>query len=157
MHYLDNFFNMAPPNPLKCSWGLQGNLSVWLWDCSGVSVSPYQLNVLTSQLSLLGICIATKLDTPSGQVSCLRVQVAKLEILYKCELLSLTRQLQQACRVVVVRRTFIQRMINLSAIAREFNHWVHPNQGFWSDLRQWNINTIYITVYGELEQSSHVQ
>ncbi len=48
----------------------------------------------------------------------------------KRELLSLIGQLQHACCVVRVGRTFLRRMIELSSIMKELYHRVRLNEGF---------------------------
>ena len=55
----------------------------------------------------------------------------------KQELLSLIGQLQHACCVLRVGRSFLRRMIDLPTKGEKLSHNITLNKGFQSDLRWW--------------------
>ena len=55
----------------------------------------------------------------------------------KRNLLSLIGQLQHACCVIRLGRTFLRQMITLSTTAKKLHHRIRLNKGFRSDLQWW--------------------
>ena len=55
----------------------------------------------------------------------------------KRELLLLISQLQHACRMVRIGRTFVRKMIDLSVVPKELDQWVRLNSAFRSEMHWW--------------------
>ena len=55
------------------------------------------------------------------------------------QIVLLIGHLQHACWVVQAGRTFLRRMIDLSSVPKELDHWVRLNRAFQSDLHWWDL------------------
>ena len=139
IHYLDDFFTMGSPTSSECN-----NLHRIMETCKllVVPLAPEKIVGPTCQLTFLGI----EIDSGSLQ---LRLQQDKLEKLNtlktswrnckaakKRQLLSLIGHLVHACKVVPPGRTFLRRIINLSCVPKDLDHWVHLNAEFQLNV-QW--------------------
>ena len=121
------------------------SVSLDLCEALGVPIAEHKLEGPAPSLSFLGI----QIDTIQGTLALPKDKLVRLKALItswrsrKCckkrELLSLIGQLQHACRVVKSGRTFLRRMIDLSAVPRELDHWVRLNSAFHSDLQWWHL------------------
>ena len=142
-HYLDDFLILGPPQSDLCRQHLETSLG--LCKRLGIPIATHKLEGPAAGLSFLGIHI----DSVSGTLSLPPEKLARLKGLItawrtrKCckkhELQSLIGQLQHACRIVRAGRTFLRRMIDLSTVPRELDHWVRLNRGFQSDLHWWDV------------------
>ena len=142
-HYLDDFLILGPPQSPQCKEHLEVALS--LCKRLGIPIAAHKLEGPAPVLSFLGI----RIDSVPGTLSLPEDKLTRLKRLImmwqtrKCckkrELLSLVGQLQHACRVVRAGRTFLRRMIDLSTVPRELDHWVRLNRGFQSDLHWWDV------------------
>ena len=143
MHYLDDYLLLGPPSSMTCGQALRVSLD--LCEALGVPIAEHKLEGPAPSLSFLGIQIDTiqgTLALPTDKLVRLRALITSWRPRKCCkkrELLSLIGQLQHACRVVRSGRTFLQRMIDLSAVPRELDHWVRLNSAFHSDLQWWHL------------------
>ena len=142
MHYLDDFLLLGPPDSAVCGLALQRSLQ--LCNRLGFPIAPHKLEGPATSLSFLGILIDNQrgtLSLPTDKLERLKTTISewrRRRFCKKRKLLSLIGQLQHACRVVRAGRTFLRRMIDLSASAKELDHWVRLNRGFQSDLCWWD-------------------
>ena len=142
MHYLDNFLLLGPPGAEKCGRSLRLCLDV----CRllGVSVAPQKTEGPSTSLCFLGILLDTErmeLRLPEGKLRRLQALVRDWKGRKRCQkrqLLSLIGQLQHACRVVMVGRSFLRRLIDLSTVAKQLHHHIHLNRAAQSDLLWWD-------------------
>lgn len=138
MHYLDDYLVIGAPDSDECRVALEASLS--LCDLLGFPIAPHKVEGPSSCLAFLGILLDTVRDTlslPPEKLVRIKSTIAEWhgrKFCRKRELLSLIGLLQHACRVVCVGRTFLRRMIELSAAVRDPDHWVRLNVGFRSDL-----------------------
>ena len=139
IHYLDDFLLFGAPDSCQC----EKSLGKALARCKGlgVPIAPAKTEGPATKLTFLGI----ELDTASLTISLPREKLERLcamirdwETKKSCtkrELLSLIGYLQHACRVIKPGRSFLRRMIDLSAGVRALHHRVRLNAGFRSDLK----------------------
>lgn len=127
-HYLDDFLILGPD---QCSVALCINLNLC---CQlGFPIVEHELGGPASVFSFLGTLIDTTcitLQFPLKKLMQLKALTERWQSRRCCkkwEVLSLTGQLQHTCQVVKSGYTFLWRMIDLSLVPKEFNHWV------WSD------------------------
>ena len=143
IHYLDDFLVVGPPGSESCSRALASSLR--LCEELGVPIAPHKLEGPGTAISFLGILIDTQegvLRLPAEKLSRLRGLITGWKgrkCCLKRELLSLIGQLQHACKVVRAGRTFLRRMIDLSAVASELHHRIRLNVAFRSDLLWWDV------------------
>ena len=96
-----------------------------------------------SQVFFLGIGLDTnsrRLQLPDEKLRRLKVEIeswATRQVCTKREVLSLIGQLEHACCVVKPGRSFLQRTITLSTVAKQLHHRVWLNKSFRSDLQWW--------------------
>ena len=141
MHYLDDYAFFGDPGSQECGEALRLALAI----CSdlGIPVAQHKLEGPTTALVFLGILIDTEkseLRLPQDKLTRLQILIQKWLGKKSCtkrELLSLIGHLQHACRVVPPGRSFLRRMIDLSATAKELHHHIRLNAGFRSDLQWW--------------------
>jgi len=99
----------------------------------------------TRSITFLGVEIDTAIMVvrlPAEKVDRLKETISKWQAKRVCterELLSLIGQLQHACCVVRVGRTFLRRMIELSTVPKELRHRVRLNEAIQSDLAWWHL------------------
>ena len=143
MLYLDDYLLLGPPSSMTCGQALRVSLD--LCEALGVPIAEHKLEGPAPSLSFLGIQIDTiqgTLALPTDKLVRLRALITSWRPRKCCkkrELLSLIGQLQHACRVVRSGRTFLRRMIDLSTVPRELDHWVRLNSAFHSDLQWWHL------------------
>ncbi len=142
IHYLDDFLLFGSPDSCQCGTSLERALT----RCKelGVPIAPAKTEGPATKLIFLGI----ELDTASLTMSLPREKLERLCTMIrdweskksctKRELLSLIGYLQHACRVIKPGRSFLRRMIDLSARVRALHHRVRLNAGFRSDLKWWH-------------------
>ena len=106
-----------------------------------MAVAPHKTEGPSTSIAFLGIVVDTErseLRLPSDKLSRLRSLVAEWKGKKSCckrQLLSLIGQLQHACKVVRVGRTFLRRM---STVAKKLHHQIRLNKSFQSDLLWWD-------------------
>ena len=143
LHYLDDFLIVGPPGSRACSEALAASLRIC--DELGVPIAPHKLEGPDTTISFLGIEINTAqglLRLPPDKLSRLRALITGWKGRRCCtkrDMLSLIGQLQHACKVIRAGRTFLRRMINLSAVVTELHHHIRLNLAFRSDLHWWDI------------------
>ena len=141
MHYLDDFLLLGSKDSHQCETALRAALR--LCNELGFPIAEHKLEGPATVLPFLGILIDTDrgvLQLPAEKLCRLKGLIRTWQGKKSCkkrELLSLIGQLQHACRVVRAGRTFLRRMIELSTVPKELDHWVRLNQGFQSDLHWW--------------------
>ena len=141
IHYLDDFMVFGPPDSNRCKWALERALL----SCRdlGVPIARGKTEGPSTALTFLGIHIDTqdeKLSLPQEKLMRLKREIRSWRdkrSTTKRELLSLIGQLQHACCIVRPGRSFLQRMISLSTVAKELHHRIRLNRGFQSDLYWW--------------------
>jgi hypothetical protein len=141
LHYLDDFLIMGPPHSKECEGALRTSLV--LCETLGLPIASHKVEGPATSLAFLGILI----DSEAGVLRLPADKLARLQDIIrqwqgkrastKRDLLSLIGHLSHACRVVKSGRTFLRRMIDLSATPKELHHWVRLNKGFQSDLNWW--------------------
>ncbi len=142
IHYLDDFLIFGASDSPQCGESLSKALA--RCDGLGVPISPTKTEGPATKLVFLGIeidSVSMTISLPPEKLSRLRAMIRDWESKRSCtkrELLSLIGYLQHACRVIRPGRSFLRRMINLSAGVRALHHKVRLNAGFRSDLKWWN-------------------
>ena len=143
MHYLDDFLLLGAKDSRQCERAL--NVALCLCEELGFPIAEHKLEGPATVLPFLGILIDTErriLELPAEKLDRLKGLIRTWQGKKSCrkrELLSLIGQLQHACRVVRAGRTFLRRMIELSTVPKELDHWVRLNEGFRSDLHWWAV------------------
>ena len=141
LHYLDDFLIMGPPHSKECEGALRTSLA--LCETLGLPIASHKVEGPATSLAFLGILIDSEagvLRLPADKLARLRDIIRQWQgkrASTKRDLLSMIRHLSHACRVVKSGRTFLRRMIDLSATPKELHHWVRLNKGFQSDLNWW--------------------
>lgn len=143
LHYLDDFLFLGLPGSRQARAVLEKALEV----CKslGVPVAPNKTEGPSTTLTFLGITI----DTVTGELRLPEEKLVRLQQTIrfwaarrsctKRELLSLIGQLQHAATVVRPGRTFLRRMIDLSARFSKLDHHIRLNAQFRSDLQWWSL------------------
>ena len=139
LHYLDDFLLLGRGD--ECAAALRTSLS--LCRDLGVPIAGHKVEGPATVLPFLGILIDTEkclLRLPAEKLQRIKVCIRSWQgrkSAKKRELLRLIGLLSHASRVVRAGRTFLRRMIDLSTIPKELDHWVRLNKGFQSDLYWW--------------------
>ncbi len=142
IHYLNDFLIIGASDSPQCGESLSKALARCDW--FGMPISPTKTEGPATKLVLLGIeidSVSMTISLPPEKLSRLRAMIRDWESKRSCtkrELLSLIGYLQHACRVIRPGRSFLRRMIDLSAGVRALHHRVRLNAGFRSDLKWWN-------------------
>ena len=130
MHYLDDYFIVAPANSTVCADNVQ--TIVRLASQVGIPLAPDKLEGPTTRLVFLGILINISMESslPDDKLSGL---LAALQHWSTCkrglkrELLSLVGKLSFACSIIPAGHIFLRRHINLSTTARLSHHHITMN------------------------------
>ncbi len=107
-------------------------------------IAPAKTEGPATKLIFLGIeldTVSLTMSLPQEKLEHLCTMIQDRESKKSCtkrELLSLIGYLQHACRVIKPGRSFLRRMIDLSAGVRALHHRVRLNAGFRSDLKWWH-------------------
>ena len=151
LHYLDDFLLFEAPEELgkqgKSPQNLKCARDQALAVCAelGVPVADTKIVGPVTELTFLGIELNTAemaVRLPMEKVVRLRRVIGEWHMRKVCtkrELLLLIGQLQHACCVVRVGRTFLRRMIELSIVPKELHHRVRLNEGFRADVAWWHL------------------
>jgi hypothetical protein len=132
---------MGPPHSKECEGALRTSLA--LCETLGFPIGSHKVEGPATSLAFLGILIdmeAGVLRLPAEKLAKLQDHIRQWQgkrASTKRDLLSLIGHLSHACRVVKSGRTFLRRMIDLSATPKELHHRVRLNKGFQSDLNWW--------------------
>lgn len=141
LHYLDDFIVFGRAEISEC----QRALDKALHTCQslGVPIAGHKTEGPATTLTFLGIELdsqAMEVRLPATKLQRLKEEISRWRHRRSCtkrELLSLVGQLQHACCVVKPGRTFLRRMITLSASVRELHYNIRLNKEFRSDLEWW--------------------
>ena len=132
MHYLDDFLTLGPSGSPECD----NNMSTMITVCdeAGLLVEQSKTVSPTAVISFLGM----ELDSNKGVVRLpddkLHDPKAQLWIWHnkrackKCELLSLLGILNHAYKAVRAGRSFLCRLIDVSATAKQLDHFIQLNE-----------------------------
>jgi hypothetical protein len=124
---------MGPPHSKECEGALRTSLA--LCETLGFPIGSHKVE---GPATSLGILINTEvgvLRLPADKLARLQDLIMQWQgkrASTKRDLLSLIGHLSHACRVVKSGRTFLRRMIDLSATPKELHHRVRLNKGFQS-------------------------
>ncbi len=141
LHYLDDFIVFGSAGVSECQIALDKALH--LCRGLGVPIAGHKTEGPATTLTFLGIeldAVSMEIRLPQEKLQRLKVEITKWKNRKSCtkkELLSLIGQLQHACCVVKPGRTFLRRMISLSASVKELHYRVRLNKEFRSDLEWW--------------------
>ena len=135
IHYIDDFLTFGS-SEAECA----RNLEILCHVCQrlGFLLAQDKVESPSQKLSFLGIELdyrKLEMRLPADKLRDLRQEVANWHVrkaATKRQLLSLIGHLTHATKVVIPGRIFLRRMIDLSAKAKQLNHWVHLNQEFRS-------------------------
>ncbi len=141
LHYLDDFLVIGAPASNECATQLATMLTTF--DRLGLPVALEKLEGPTTRLTFLGI----ELDTSAMEMRLPREKLRDLKQLIRKwqgltsgtrgDLESLAGSLQHACQVVPPGRTFLRRIFELMAVARNKYRPIRLNKSFRSDLQWW--------------------
>ena len=140
-HYLDNFFIAGAPNTSQCSERL--NTPIALCELLNIALAEDKRKGPTTLMEYLGILlhsVALEAYLPADKLLEIKSSLKRWLHHYQCtkqELLSLIGTLSFAAKVVPTGRTFLQRMIDLSASAVQLQDAITLNEGFRLDIRWW--------------------
>ena len=130
IHYLDDFLFFEGP----------GGGRLWMVTC-GVPIAAHKTEGPMQVITFLVDTRVGEVRLPKEKLTRLQREIRVWDGRRSCtkrELLSLIGQLQHASSMVRPGRTFLRRMITLSAVPKELHHRVRLNAGFRSDLAWWN-------------------
>ena len=131
VHYIDDFLTIGKPNSNECS----ENKEIMETTCchAGLPIEPEKSMGPATVLTFLEI----EIDSQKGE---LRLPTDKLQSLQqmlsgwlgkkagrKRDLLSLIGSLSHACKVIRPGRIFLRRLIDLSTMAKNPEHFIHLN------------------------------
>ena len=106
----------------------------------GIPLHPDKLEGLSTVLTVLGIeldSLLLQVHLPQEKFDRIHALLVSWSLKRHCtwkELESLIGNLQHACKVVSLGRTFLRRMINLLSAFRRDDHPIRPNREFHLDL-----------------------
>jgi len=133
LHYLDDFIVFGNAGESECQIALDKALH--LCRGLGVPIAGHKTEGPATTLTFLGIeldAVIMEVRLPKEKLQRLKVEITKWKNRKSCtkkELLSMIGQLQHACCVVKPGRTFLRRMISLSASVKE----LHSNMEWGGD------------------------
>ena len=140
-HYIDDFITLGKAGTREC----ESNLHLMLQACTDTHtpVEPDKTEGPSSTLVFLGIeidSIAMELRLPKDKLDRLREVLAQWRGKKACkkrDLLSIIGSLSHACKVVRAGRSFLRRLIDLSKLVKQPDHFVRLNRDARSDLEWW--------------------
>ena len=141
VHYIDDFLTLGRPHSEEC----QNNKELMESICTlaGLPLEPEKSQGPTTRLTFLGIEMDSEegvLRLPPDKLRALREALQAWRGKKACrkrDLLSLIGSLSHACKVVRAGRAFLRRLIDLSASAKELDHFIRLNQEARSDIEWW--------------------
>ena len=142
IHYLDDYFTMAPPNSKTCADDV--NITIHMVSHFVIPLAPEKLEGPTTSLVFLGILIDTNRMETALTEDKLKELLAELQCwcsrkkCLKHELLSLIGKLNWACRVIPVGCIFLCRLIDRSTTARLPHHHISMNLEARRDIAWWS-------------------
>jgi hypothetical protein len=139
--YVDDFITIGDPESSEC----QENATVMHIACErlGFPVEPEKDEGPSTTISFLGIeldSLALELRLPHDKLQRLTVLLESWRERRSCkkrDLLSLIGLLSHACKVVRAGRVFLRRLIDLSMIPKNPDHFVRLNEEARSDIEWW--------------------
>ncbi len=128
-HYIDDFVTIGGPGTAVCA----ENMRIMERTCSdlGMPVEPSKTEGPSTVITFLGL----ELDTQE-----LRASLANWKLKRsgkKRDLLSLIGLLSHACKAIRAGRSFLRRLIDLSATTKVLNRHIRLNAAARSDLQWW--------------------
>ena len=141
IHYLDDFLLIGAPNSPECSKALETLLEIFRR--LGLPVAVKKREGPATCLGFLGFELDSRLREvrlPRPKLEELRGLLGRWQGRKAClrkELESLVGKLAHAARVVHPGKTFLRRMYELLAGARQDHHRLRLNREFRSDLQWW--------------------
>ena len=140
-HYMDDFVKVGRPRSQEG----YNNLQMMLRTCedTGTPVDQGKTEGPCPVLVFLGIevdTIAMQLRLPLGKLSNLKELLGKWRGKKACrkrDLLSVIGVLSHACKVVKPGRSFLRRLIEVSKIVNDLDHFVRLNREARSDIEWW--------------------
>ena len=142
IHYLDDFFLVAPPNSNECS----NNLSTCKAICAELGVPLAEEKTLgpSTVITFLGIELdSVKFEARLPVPKLVKVKSAvnkflSLKSATKRQLLSLIGYLQHCCKVIAQARPFLRRLIDLSTTVQNLDRPIRITSSAKDDLQWWN-------------------
>ena len=140
-HLLDDFITVEPSD----SPPIALQVIKFVFQKLGIPLAEDKVFGPTTCLDFLGITLDTLLieaRLPQDKVEKLRALIASFTTRKKCtkrELLSLIGSFSFACKVIVLGRTFLSRMVRLSCTVKELHYHVYLTQAFREDLTMWGL------------------
>ena len=140
-HYIDDFITVGKPGSLEC----EQNLHLMLQTCrdTRTPVEPDKTVGPSSTLVFLGITIdsvAMEMRLSKDKLDRLREVLTQWwgkKACKKRDLLSIIGSLSHAAKVVKSGRSFLRRLIDLSKLAEEPEHFLRLNREARSDIEWW--------------------
>ena len=142
-HYVDDYITLGSPSTQECKL----NNAIMHDTCSelGLPTDPEKDEGPSSSLAFTGIeidTVAMELRLPKQKLDCLKAELAGWRGKKACrkeDLLSLIGVLSHACKVVRAGRTFLRRLIDLSAAqhCQLSDFFTRLNRDAKSDLEWW--------------------
>ena len=140
-HYIDDFLTMGKGGTHECAT----NLSIVQRTCRdlGMPVEPSKTEGPSTQITFLGMELDTEelvIRLPQEKLARLRACLASWRLRKhgkKRDLLSLIGLLSHACKAVRAGRSFLRRLIDLSATTKILNRQIRLNAAARSDIQWW--------------------
>ena len=142
MHYLDDFLTLGAPNTDECTQNL--TLIKWLFSILNIPIAEDKLEGPATLLPFLGILLDTvhfEARLPPDKLAQIKEVISSWlskSVATKRELLSLIGLLSFAAKVVPPGRTFLRRMIDLSASLSSLDSTVTLTDSFSKDIVWWH-------------------
>lgn len=141
IHYLDDFFTVAPADSDLCSYYMSTLLAVC--EVLGVPINFQKREGPTTRIPFLGIkldSVSMTASLPPGKSQELLSGLAEFSKRRKCtkrQLLSLIGKLSFACKVVPVGHIFLRRLIDQSTTVRSLHHHLRLTEEVRRDITWW--------------------
>ena len=135
--YIDYFLTAGPPDSPEC----QVNADIMHQTCEemGLPTEPEKDEGPATVIPFLDSA-ALEIRLPEEKFSRLRAELARWRGRKACrkrELLSLIGLLSHACKAVRAGRSFLRRLIDLSMMAKQLDHYVRISRNARSDIEWW--------------------
>lgn len=147
LHYLDDYFTVAPPatDVVRSLAAIQKSTILAVFDALGVMVADGEDKVCgpTTCLKLLGIIfdsVRWEMRLPEDKLAAIQealIEWGQRRSCTKRELLSLIGTLSFAAKVVPAGRTFVRRLIDVSTSAPTLASIIHIGEEVRADLDWW--------------------
>ena len=140
-HYIDDFITVGAPESSECAdnAALMHDTCVML----GLPVEAEKDEGPATSITFLGIeidSVATEIRLPQEKLARLKSELYSCRGRKACrkrDLLSLIGSLAHACKAVRAGRSFLPRLIDLSTVVSNLNHFVRLSREAKSDIEWW--------------------